>query len=277
MADELMNTEVDNTEVDASSEEDVEVATPQDSEDSNVEESTDESADSTQTEEKPIDVNAIAAAARRKAEADAKSIRANIDAEYVRRFGHLTNPKTGAPIRSEADYFAALDAQNEMRTENELKSKGLDPKLIENAVANSPIIRQAQEVIAQNERQATLSKINSDVAELTKLDSSITSLDNVPPDVIQLSLNSNGNIDLVQAYKIINYGKVSNSQQAAITQNAINQAKGKSHLTPISNGSASDDGLRDIPKAELSKWKAFFPDATAKELKEKYNRATKGR
>lgn len=272
MGENLTNTEVETevTETDVvgldgyeetSSEKTEEVADPQVTEDSSVED----------TQTKEVDVNAIAAAARREAEARARNVQASIDAEYVRRFGHLTNPKTGAPIRSQADYLAALDAQEELRTEAELKEKGIDPNIINNAIANNPMIRHAQEVIAQNEKIQALSQINNDVIELSKLDPSITSFENVPPNVIQMSMQSNGNINLVDAYKILNYGKVSSSQQAAITQNAINQAKGKNHLTPVNGVSTPDEGV-EIPSAELNMWKEMFPDKSASEIKALYNK-----
>lgn len=275
MEENLMTEEVTTEEV-TESVENVEVADSQSSEDESTE-STENSTEVPSDEKETVDVNAIAAAARRKAEQEAKNAQASIDAEYVRRFGHLTNPKTGEPIKSQADYLKALDAQEELRTEQELKAKGLDPKLISDAVANNPIVRRAEEVIRQNELQALINQINADVAELSKIEPSITSLENVPPDVIKMSKDSDGAISLTNAYKILNYGKVSEAKQAAITQDAINKAKGKSHLAPTSIGGTASDGLREIPTNELAKWQAFFPDASMKELKEKYNRATKGR
>lgn len=275
MEENLMTNEVD-TELDTSSVENEGVAEPQVSEDEGVEATENNSEEQTQNE-KPVDVNAIAAAARRKAEQEAKSAQAAIDAEYVRRFGDLKNPKTGEPIRSQADYLKALDAQEELRTQEELKSKGIDPNIINNAIANNPLIRQAQAVIEQNKMQQTFTQINADVAEIGKLEPSIKSLEDVPPDVIKMSLDSKGAINLVNAYKILNYGKVSEAKQAAITQNVINQAKGKSHLAPTEGGGATTDGLREIPSSELAKWKAFFPDASTKELRQKYNRVVKER
>ena len=240
------------TEVDAQGVEDAEPAEPQESEETN------------EAPEPQVDVNAIAAAARRKAEAEMKAR----DAEYARRFGNLVNPKTGQPIRSERDYLAALDAQEELKAKEQLKQSGVDPNLLDSFIANNPAVRQAQAVMAQAQQQATIGQINADVAELGKIDPSIVSLETVPPDVIRMSMERQ--MSLVDAYKIVNFGQVNSSQQAAIQQAAINQAKGKSHLNPV-NGVAVQDNSVEIPQSELARWKAFFPDKSAEELKKMYN------
>lgn len=238
----------------SSSEENVESAEPQESQDSTK-----------APEPQQVDVNAIAAAARRKSEAELKAV----DAEFERRFGHLTNPKTGQPIRSQRDYLEALDAQEELRAKEQLKQQGVDPKVLDNLINNNPQIRQAQAVMAQQQQMLTINQINNDVAELSKMDPAIVSLESVPPDVLQMSMNRN--MSLVDAYKIVNFGKVSSTQQAAIQQQAINQAKGKSHLNPVNGVATPDDGV-EIPQANLAMWKEMFPDKTAAELKKLYNK-----
>lgn len=266
MDSELMNTEVDTT-VDTSSENDVEVANPQMETDSSAEvEQTD-----AQSEQTTVDVNAIAAAARRKAEQELQSRMKAIDDEYARRFADYKNPLTGEPIRSQADYLRALDAQEELQAKNELESKGIDPNLITNLINNNPKIRQAEMVMAEAERQNTINRINNDVAELGKLDPSIKSLNDVPPNVVEMSVNSNGAIDLVNAYKICNYGKVAEGKEAAITQSAINQAKGKAHLNPVNGIATPDEGV-EIPSDVLGMWKEQFPNKTSAELKALYNK-----
>ncbi len=270
MDEELMNTEVDteitSNDVETSSVENGEVAESQGADNSNAEVNTDAT-----NEEKPIDVNAIAAAARRKAEQEAKNAQKAIDDEYVRRFGSLSNPITGEPIRSQADYLKALDAQEELRAKNELMDKGIDPSLIDKLIANNPMIREAQQVMADAQRRQTIDAINADVAELGTLDPSIKSLDNVPPNVIEMSMASNGSISLVNAYKILNYGKLSESKEAAITQNAINQAKSKAHLNPVNGVATPDEGV-EIPSELLGMWKEQFPNKTSAELKALYNK-----
>lgn len=230
------------------------------------------------TEEQPeqpevqnVDVNAIYAEARRTAEANARKAQKAIDEEYVRRFGHLNNPVTGQPIRSQADYLAALDAQEEMKAKAKLQEQGIDPSLIDNAIANNPIVRQAQTVMEKAKQEQIFGQIGAEVEILHQLDPSINTVFDVPPDVVNIVTRSNGNINLVDAYKIANFGKVSQSQQEAIKQNAINQAKGKQHLAPVNGVATPEEGV-EIPESELTMWKDMFPDKSKAELKKLYNK-----
>jgi hypothetical protein len=224
-------------------------------------------AESQEQEQEPeqVDVNAIAAAARRKAEAQ----QAAIDREFADRFKNFTNPKTGKPITSQRDYLDALDAQEEMRAKEQLQQQGIDPSVIDNLIANNPLIRQAQQVMAETQQQQTINQINADVAELGRIDPSITSLDTVPQNVITMAMQRN--MSLVDCYKILNFGNISSAKQEAIQQQAINQAKGKAHLNPV-NGVATPDGDVEIPQSELATWREYFPEKSAAELKKMYNK-----
>lgn len=217
-------------------------------------------------EEPKIDVNAIAAAARRKSEEQLKSR----DAEYARRFGHLKNPITGQPIRSEADYLAALDAQEELKAKEQLKENGVDPAFLDSYIANNPVIRQAQQVLINQQNQQLIGQINAELAEIQKIDPSVKDLNDLSEEVAYVQ-EKGGYVTLLDAYKILNYGKVSEGKQAAIKQAAINQAKGKQHLAPVNGVSTPDEGV-EIPSDVLSIWKETFPDKSNAELKKLYNK-----
>ena len=179
-----------------------------------------------ETEEEPkVDVNAIAAAARRKAEQEAKEAQKRLDAEYTRRFGNFKNPITGEPIRSQADYLAALDAQEQLKAEKSLRDQGIDPSVINNLVQNNPVVQKANEYLKIAEQKEAMAEINANVAEISKLDPNIKALEDVPEDVIQMAMDRG--YSLVDAYKILNYGKTTSQKAEAIRQSAINQIKGK--------------------------------------------------
>lgn len=263
--------DVDTTDIDTGVEESVN-AEPMEVEDDtnegeseNVEETTEEP-----EEEKPVDVNAIAAAARRKAESEARNAQAQKDAEIVRRFGHLKNPITGNYIRSEKDYWDALDAQEQLKSEAELREKGIDPRMIQEAVQRNPVVVQASQYLAQaNEREA-MAEIENDVKALSEIDSSIHSLHDVHPDVVRYAIEHQ--VPLTDAYKVMNYGKMTSAKEEAIRQGAINQARNKAHLNPI-NGVATQDNSVDIPQSERKMWEAMFPNKTWAERRELYNEA----
>lgn len=225
----------------------------------------------TPKEEKPtVDVNAIAASIRRKAEAEAKARQEKIDAEYVRRFGSFKNPITGKPISSQADYLEALDAQEKLKAENELREKGVNPDLIQRMVENSPAVREANAYMEKVKKDEAQKQIDEDVAALSQLDSSIDSFEKVPKEVVEMCMKIEG-LRLVDAYKILNYDKAQNKNADAIRQQAVNQIKGKSHMTPMT-GVANNNAEVEIPLNERSLWEAMFPNKTYAEMRKLYNK-----
>lgn len=226
-------------------------------------------------EEQPeVDMNAIYANARRKAEAEAKAKydkeRERIDAEYVRMFGNKVNPITGQPIRSANDYAVAFQAQEQLRRQKELEDKGISTDLINELINNNPAVQQAKAVIDAQRDREVMEQIDSDIAELSKLDSNIKELKDVPKAVINKCMTIRG-LSLVDAYKMLNYDNYSSEREAAIRQGAINAAKGKNHLQPVNGVSASEEGV-DIPSEALATWKQAYPDLSMSELRKKYNR-----
>ena len=246
-----------------------------DSEVSEETEATESTTEAEEPEEQSIDVNAIAAAARRKAEAEIRALKetqAKTDAEYVRRFGNFKNPITGEPIRSQADYLAALDAQEQIKNERVLREKGVDPSIINDLVARNPIVVEASQYLATAKERETMALIDADVQKLAELDPNIHSLDDVPANVIQTAIDKG--YTLVDAYKVENYGKMTSQKAEAIRQGAINQAKGKAHLAPV-NGVAVTDNSVEIPQNLRAMWEEAFPNKTWAERKALYNEQLK--
>lgn len=218
-----------------------------------------------EVEEQPqVDVNRIAANARRQAEEQLK-LR---DAEYARRFSDYKNPLTGKPIQSEKDYFDALDAQAQIQTQEKLKEANVDPSIINQLIENNPAIRQANQYIQQAKQEQLGNMLNIDLMELSKMDSDIKSFADVPKEVVSTATTLG--VDLATAYKVVNYGKASSATEAKIQQEAINKARGKQHMTGVNGVSTPDTGV-DIPSDVLSMWKDMFPDKSKEDLKKLYN------
>ena len=251
-------------------EEESEVADPTETE---VESTETEETEVEETEEEPeVDVNAIAAAARRKAEQDAREAQKRMDDEFERRFGRYKNPITGERIRSQADYLAAVDAQAQLDAEKTVREQGIDPRAINTLVQNNPIVQKANEYLKIAEQKEAMAEINANVAEISKLNPDIKRLEDVPKDVIKVAMDRG--YSLVDAYKILNYGKTTSQKAEAIRQSAINQIKGKSHLNPM-NGIAVNDNSVDIPTNLRGMWEEAFPDKTWDERKKLYNESLK--
>ena len=227
------------------------------------------------TEEQPeLDRNAIYADARRRAEAEAKRKQAAVDAEYAERFKDYKNPITGQPIKSAKDYFDALTAQEQLQTKKTLADNGIDPNLIEKAVNNSPAVRAANLVIAEQRVEKVKSYIEEQVREVGKIDPDIRSAQDIEksdryPEI--LNYVNNNRLSIVDAYKLVYSDKLNEKKTEAAKQQAINNAKSQSHLKATESGAGSGDNLVNIPENQLAKWREFFPDKSDKELRELFN------
>ena len=78
---------------------------------------------------------------------------------------------------------------------------------------------------------------------------------------------------LVDAYKIVNFDVLMTKGTKSAKQSAINQARGKSHLEPTENISASDD--IEISEIELMALRENFPDKSDKESRRLYKQTFK--
>lgn len=220
-----------------------------------------------------VDENAIYAAARRAAEKQMNGLNARV----ASRFGKLTNPETGKSIQTVEDYFEALDAQERIATRQQMQEKGIDPNLLSQLIANDPTIRQAQQVLMDNTLREGEREMAQQLQQISEMYPEVKTLD----DILKMDtfekfddyVRRNG-LNLVEAFRLANGDKLSQKSVEATRQAAINSAKGKSHMVPTA-GLTVNDGLEEIPASELPKWQAFFPEASAKELKEKYNRVRK--
>jgi len=226
----------------------------------------------TETHKRDFDRDSIYADARRKAEAEAKKRQADIDAEYVRRFGNYKNPITGEPIRSQADYLRALDAQEQARMESKLRESGVDANILQQFIDNNPAVRQAKEYLAEQQKNEAMRQIEADVAELSKIDPSITSFESVPREVVEMAQNRR--MTLTESYKLLNYGKVTKASAEAMRQSAVNQIKGKEHLAPM-NGVANNNTEVEIPSDVRAIWETAFPKLSYAEIRTRYNKSLK--
>lgn len=221
-----------------------------------------------------VNEDAIYAAARRASQKEMNELNTRIS----NRFGKLTNPETGKPIQSVYDYLDALEAQERVQARQQMQERGVDPEILSRLIANDPTIRQAQKVLEENTMREGERQLKEQLKMISEIDPSIQSFEDLyKMDTFKEfdALVRNNGVSLVSAFKSVNFERMMQKDAAATKQAAINAAKGKSHMVPTS-GLTVNDGLEEIPASELPRWKAFFPEASAKELKEKYNRARKG-
>ena len=223
--------------------------------------------------------NARYAAARREAEAQMRQVQqaqAQVDQQFAQMFGKYKNPVTGQPIRNASEYIQAMQAQERMQMQEKLKSAGVDPEALDKAIANSPLVQNAQRMQLQFQQQQVQTMVAEDMRTIMQLDPSKTSEQDIINDPSYgqaiAYVQQHPGVRLSEAYKLVNFDRLMGNKTQAAQQAAVNQAKSKSHLKTVS-GSVGDSKDAEIPASELSRWQQMFPDKNAKELKATYNRS----
>lgn len=223
--------------------------------------------------------NAAFASMRRELEA-AKRNQQEIDALYARQYGGYTNPETGQPITSARDYFEAMEAQERMQARAQLQENNIDPRMIDNMIANSPAVRQAKAATAELNSYRASRMMDEDFKKVLSLDPTKTSEEDILNDPSYMSvvgyIETHPGTRFDEAYKIINFERLADSRGAAAKQSVINQVKSKNHL---STGASIDvqDSDEEIPASMVEKYKEAFPEKSMKELKALYNKTLKSR
>jgi len=227
--------------------------------------------------EQTAEENAGFAAARRRAEQEARRILEERDAMYAKRFGDrgIVHPVTKQPIRTEKDYFDALEAQERLQMEQEIQSGNVTPELLQRYVASSPVIQQARTMLEKIQMEEGQRLMRQQIAEISKMDPDIRELSDVVrlPTFPEFDRLVRSGVDMVSAYKAANFERLSNRSSAAAKQAAINAAKGKNHLTPVEGQPAADDGLTD---EIIAQYRAMNPKWTREQIQKFHRNYQKG-
>ena len=221
---------------------------------------TDENPGAVEPEPQSAEENARYAAIRRRAEEDARrkyeSELGQMNQQIAAMCRGITHPVTGQPITNMRDYVDALAIQQRQASEQELQEKGVDPSVINRMIETNPVVMQAQQVLESAKMAQANSALQNDLAELSKIDPSIKSLDDLAalptfPQMLDFIARYEGT-SIIDAYKVFNYG---NSTQTA-RQQAINQMRGKDHLSTQTGIAQSDDEFVEVPAEIMARYKA---------------------
>lgn len=189
----------------------------------------------------------------------------------------LKNSITGEPITNMREFVEWKTAYDDAKLKNDLKNGKLTEEDIGKMVADSPVVRQANAIIQKQQQEQLQSKVEAQIKEIHEMDPSISSVE----DLTKMSnyqdfydLVKSSGMNFVQAYKIVNFDKLTSSRATAAKQAAMNNQRGKSHL----NGTAASRGAgnRSVPREEMEMFRVFNPSATEQQILDYYNRQEKG-
>lgn len=253
-----------------------ESATLQEEETSEAEsEETDVEEGAVEPTEQSAEENARYAAIRRRAEEDARRRYEGevgaMNQQITALCQGVTHPVTGQPITNIHDYLDAVAIQQKMARDQELQEKGIDPAIIDQAIAQNPVVMQAQRVIEHTKMAGAHQDLMNDIAELSRIDPNIkgpNDLVNIPNLDKIVQLVDQKNLRLVEAYKLVNFDNFMQHTGDAARQQAINQMRGKEHLASQPKGVATEDDDVEVPAEIMSRYKA--EGKTEKQIRELY-------
>lgn len=202
--------------------------------------------------------------------------------EFFAKAG-LKNTITGEPITNMEQFNAWNQQFNDAKLQRDLKAGKLTPEALETAISNHPIVQQAQKLVQQDEaaRQAQRAatareKIDGEIAEIHKLDESISSLEDLmqAPYWPQLYDMTKRGYSIKDAHFLLNHDRLEQAKIEAAKQASLNNARGKDHMT--ATAAPRGAGSISVPAADLTMFRQFNPGATDAEIQAYYNKYKKG-
>lgn len=223
--------------------------------------------------------DSVWAIARKRSEREAQ---ARIDRQIAQRFGQYKNPATGKNIATLDDYFAAMDAQAEQNRQEAIDRMTANQsreqqEALRQILANDPEKRRlnarVQELEQKQLNEQAETAFNRDFAELQKLEPALKTVNDLEKldgfDKIVQLVQEKG-LDMVTAYKAVNFGRATQASQAAGKQAAINAARSKNHLA-AHDGQAQPGTQKVMSESMLRIARETFPDKTDEEIRKLYN------
>lgn len=267
---EIMDTNVENTEAGVNEQETAETASIGPEE---TGENAPETAEPDSSGVQSAEENARFAAARRRAEAQfnqriAAERQAAKDEVIRQMYEGQLDPYTNKPITSEAD----LQAYQQAYQRDQMQQAGLDPSMLDQMIANNPTVRQAQEVLDRVQMEEGERQMNAAIQEISRLDPSITDVAALAnhPNAPVFNEYVNRGYSLVDAFRLANFDTLTGKKAAAAKQAALNNVNGKSHLTTTTGNAGGDDIV--IDPQEMQMMRHAFPNLTHAQLVAKFKK-----
>lgn len=193
---------------------------------------------------------------------------------------NLKNTITGEPITDMVGFDKWNSAFAAAKLEQDLKAGRLTPEALQAAIAQNPVVQQAQQIIEQQaaaqhqaerqlQEQQAKAILDDEIAKISQQDPSIRSVDDLmgAENYDQIYGMVKKGYKLSDAYKLVNFDKLTQKAAAASRQQVRNQALGKSHMSQTqTRGAGAVEVPRDIKQAYLE----LNPKATDAEIRSHY-------
>ena len=223
---------------------------------------------------------AIDAAVQRAVNAERERSKARMDAFFAD--AQLKNTITGELITNQEQYDAWREAYAAERLRRELAEGKLSPESLNKAIADSPAVKKAMELVereaqtaARRQEEAAQEKIRADLQEIQKHDPTIREVKDFlkMPNFPQFKALVDRGYTYADAYWLVNRADMEAAAAKAAREQALNNARSKEHLTPTAQRGA---GAASVPAEEMKLYRLLMPNATEAEIQAHYNKQKRG-
>lgn len=196
------------------------------------------------------------------------------------------NSVTGQPIKTKAEYDAWQTEFAQQQLAEQLKKGELTPEALQQVISNNPIVQQAQQLIQQDsaakqqaQEAAEQQRIQSEIAQITAMNPAIKSVEDLAR-MPQAEFDAfKGYVDkgysFLDSYKLSHMEQIVNARAEAARNAALNNARGKDHLSATQNPGGAGESA--VPKAQMELYRKLMPKATPEEIQKHWNKYNKGK
>ena len=230
--------------------------------------------------------NARFAAARRKAEAerDAAVARAQEEAKAfaekavaeVLGTARFTNPYTGKPIRTKAEFDEYAEAMRREEQETFAENSGMSKEEYDAFIASRPEVLEAKRakeeadaIINRARAKEAQEKIMAQIEEISSLNPAIRSIEDLSkldtyPEIYEKVKKG---YSISDAYKLTNLAEIEARAAERARQETRNSMQSKGHLERTGSRGT---GAADVPADVKAEYRMLMPGATDEEIQKHY-------
>lgn len=213
-----------------------------------------------------------------------EAAQARVDEAYRVMFTGQTNPYTGQPIRSEADYRAWQTEKQRRDSEEQLRAAGIDPQTLQGAVDRQvQPLRQELEMArmatmrerARRAQDAAQVTIREQLELIARLDPSVKSMEDIAamPTAEAFRGYVAKGLGLEEAFYMANRKAIEERKLTAARAAGISAAASKGHLAPLGGGGQAE--TVEVPAEQKALYRELMPEATDAEILAAYKQYLK--
>ena len=206
------------------------------------------------------------------------------DEAYRTMFAGQTNPYTGQPIRSEADYRAWQAEKQRRDSEEQLRAAGIDPQTLQGAVDRQmQPLRQELEMArmetmrerARRAQDAAQVTIRQQLELITRLDPNVKSMEDIAamPTAEAFRGYVAKGLGLEEAFYMANRKAIEERKLTAARAAGVSAAASKGHLAPQGGGGQAE--TVEVPAEQKALYRELMPEATDAEILAAYKQYLK--